>query len=283
MSKTLRIVATAAVTLGLALPVFAADRLTADSVVATVNGTDITLGHMLSVRSGLPEQYQQLPDTVLWDGILDQLIQQEVLAQDELAQETRSVKVALDNERRSLLASEVISRVADMAVTKEDIEKAYQDTYLTGAKGQEYNASHILVESKEEAEAIALQLRGGAEFAEMAREKSTGPSGPNGGALGWFSAGMMVAPFQTAVESLKPGEVSGPVETQFGWHVIKLNETRIQEAPDLAEVRGEIEVKLQQEAVEAKVDSLVSSAKVTRTNKADVDASVLSKIELLEE
>jgi peptidyl-prolyl cis-trans isomerase C len=170
-----------------------------------------------------------------------------------------------------------------MAVTKEDIEKAYQDTYLTGAKGQEYNASHILVESKEEAEAIALQLRGGAEFAEMAREKSTGPSGPNGGALGWFSAGMMVAPFQTAVESLKPGEVSGPVETQFGWHVIKLNETRIQEAPDLAEVRGEIEVKLQQEAVEAKVDSLVSSAKVTRTNKADVDASVLSKIELLEE
>lgn len=283
MSKTLRIVATAAVTLGLALPAFAADRLTADSVVATVNGTDITLGHMLSVRSGLPEQYQQLPDTVLWDGILDQLIQQEVLAQDELAQETRSVKVALDNERRSLLASEVISRVADMAVTKEDIEKAYQDTYLTGAKGQEYNASHILVESKEEAEAIALQLRGGAEFAEMAREKSTGPSGPNGGALGWFSAGMMVAPFQTAVESLKPGEVSGPVETQFGWHVIKLNETRIQEAPDLAEVRGEIEVKLQQEAVEAKVDSLVSSAKVTRTNKADVDASVLSKIELLEE
>jgi len=283
MSKTLRIVATAAVTLGLALPVFAADRLTADSVVATVNGTDITLGHMLSVRSGLPEQYQQLPDTVLWDGILDQLIQQEVLAQDELAQETRSVKVALDNERRSLLASEVISQVADMAVTKEDIEKAYQDTYLTGAKGQEYNASHILVESKEEAEAIALQLRGGAEFAEMAREKSTGPSGPNGGALGWFSAGMMVAPFQTAVESLKPGEVSGPVETQFGWHVIKLNETRIQEAPDLAEVRGEIEVKLQQEAVEAKVDSLVSSAKVTRTNKADVDASVLSKIELLEE
>lgn len=283
MSKTLRIVATAAVTLGLALPVFAADRLTADSVVATVNGTDITLGHMLSVRSGLPEQYQQLPDTVLWDGILDQLIQQEVLAQDELAQETRSVKVALDNERRSLLASEVISRVADMAVTKEDIEKAYQDTYLTGAKGQEYNASHILVETKDAAEAIALQLRGGAEFAEMAREKSTGPSGPNGGALGWFSAGMMVAPFQTAVESLKPGEVSGPVETQFGWHVIKLNETRIQEAPDLADVRGEIEVKLQQEAVEAKVDSLVSTAKVTRTNKADVDASVLSKIELLEE
>jgi peptidyl-prolyl cis-trans isomerase C len=282
MSKTLRIVAAATVTLGLALPVFAADRLTADSVIATVNGTDITLGHMLSVRAGLPEQYQQLPDSVLWDGILDQLIQQEVLAQDGLAMETRSVKVALENERRSLLASEVISRVADMAVTKEDIEKAYQDTYLTGASEQEYNASHILVETKDEAEAIALQLRGGAEFAEMAREKSTGPSGPNGGALGWFSAGMMVAPFQTAVESLKPGEVSGPVETQFGWHVIKLNETRIQEAPDLAEVRDQIEVQLQQEAVEAKVDSLVSSAKIDRTNKADVDTSVLSKIELLE-
>ncbi|MCR9110475.1 peptidylprolyl isomerase [Marivita sp. XM-24bin2] len=267
----------------LALPVQAQDTLTADSVVATVNGTEITLGHMLMVRASLPEQYQQLPDDVLWDGIMDQIVQQTVLSQQDTAEESRRIQLALENERRALTAAQVIEDIVDDAVTEEAVQAAYEESYLQGEPAQEYNASHILVETQEEAAAIVEELNGGADFAEVAREKSTGPSGPNGGQLGWFSAGMMVPEFQAAVEELEVGAISEPVQTQFGWHVIKLNETRAQEAPALEAVRAEIENQLSQQAVTQKIEELTNAADVTRTAKEEVDTSVLSNIGLLEE
>jgi peptidyl-prolyl cis-trans isomerase C len=264
----------------LALPVQAQDTLTADSVVATVNGTEITLGHMLMVRASLPDQYQQLPDDVLWDGIMDQIVQQTVLSQQDSGEETRRIKLALENERRALLAAQVIEGIVGDAITDEAVQAMYDETYL---QGEEYNASHILVETEEEAAAIVEELNGGADFAEVARAKSTGPSGPNGGQLGWFGAGMMVPEFQTAVEELEVGAISGPVQTQFGWHVIILNEKRAKEAPALEAVRGEIENQLSQQAVTQKIEELTSAADVSRTAKEEVDTSVLSNIGLLED
>jgi peptidyl-prolyl cis-trans isomerase C len=267
----------------LALPVQAQDTLTADSVVATVNGTEITLGHMLMVRASLPDQYQQLPDDVLWDGIMDQIVQQTVLSQQDSGEETRRIKLALENERRALLAAQVIEGIVGDAITDEAVQAMYDETYLQGEQSEEYNASHILVETEEEAAAIVAELNGGADFAEVARAKSTGPSGPNGGQLGWFGAGMMVPEFQTAVEELEVGAISGPVQTQFGWHVIILNEKRTKEAPALEAVRGEIENQLSQQAVTQKIDELTDAATVTRTAKEEVDTSVLSNIGLLED
>lgn len=267
----------------LALPVQAQDTLTADSVVATVNGTEITLGHMLMVRASLPDQYQQLPDDVLWDGIMDQIVQQTVLSQQDSGEETRRIKLALENERRALLAAQVIEGIVGDAITDEAVQAMYDENYLQGEQSEEYNASHILVETEEEAAAIVEELNGGADFAEVARAKSTGPSGPNGGQLGWFGAGMMVPEFQTAVEELEVGEISGPVQTQFGWHVIILNEKRTKEAPALEAVRGEIENQLSQQAVTQKIDELTDAATVTRTAKEEVDTSVLSNIGLLED
>ncbi len=272
-----------AVALMLALPVQAQDTLTADSVVATVNGTEITLGHMLMVRASLPDQYQQLPDDVLWDGIMDQIVQQTVLSQQDSGEETRRIKLALENERRALLAAQVIEGIVGDAITDEAVQAMYDETYLQGEQSEEYNASHILVETEEEAAAIVEELNGGADFAEVARAKSTGPSGPNGGQLGWFGAGMMVPEFQTAVEELEVGAISGPVQTQFGWHVIILNEKRTKEAPALEAVRGEIENQLSQQAVTQKIDELTDAATVTRTAKEEVDTSVLSNIGLLED
>ena len=283
MRKTLTTLTAAAFAIGLALPASAQDDMGLDTVVATVGDTDITLGHMLSVRATLPEQYQQLGDEVLWTGILDQIIQQEVLAQDDAAEETARVTLSLDNERRSLLAAEVVKTIADGAVSDEAVQAAYDEQYVDAEMGQEFNASHILVETEEEAQEIITELDGGADFAEVAREKSTGPSGPNGGELGWFGAGMMVEPFQAAVDEMEVGEVSGPVQTQFGWHVIKLNETRVQEAPALDEVRGEIEMKLQQAAVQNYIDEKMSSADITRKDASEVDPSALSNMQLLEE
>ncbi|ETX27798.1 peptidylprolyl isomerase [Roseivivax isoporae] len=251
-------------------------------VVATVNGTDITLGHMLMVRAGLPEQYQQLPDTVLWDGILDQLVQQEVLSQSDLAEETRRVTLALENERRALVASEAVAAMGDDLVTEEAVQEFYDTQFAADAQGEEYNAAHILVETEEEAQEIATELEGGADFAELARTRSTGPSGPNGGALGWFGAGQMVAPFEEAVMALEAGEVSGPVETQFGWHVIKLNETRQKSAPPLEEVREQIEAQLRQQGIEARIGEMVEAAEIERPDTSEIDPSVLSNLGLLE-
>ncbi len=290
MPKTLRKLSVAALALSLALPVQAqesneenAQELTADTVVATVNGTEITLGNMLMVRASLPEQYAQLSPDVLWDGILDQIIQQEVLSQSDMAEENRRVQVAVENERRSLLAAVAIEKIADAAVTDEAIQAAYEENYVDAEMGTEFNASHILVETEAEAEALIEQLDGGADFAELAREKSTGPSGPNGGQLGWFGAGMMVQPFQTAVEQMEAGEVAGPVQTQFGWHVIKLNETRTAEAPSLDEVRGELTTQIQQQAVTDYIQAQTDAAEVDRSDLAEVDPAVLNQIDLLQD
>lgn len=278
----MKLTAAASLALAIALPV-QAQELTARSVVATVNGQEITLGNMLAIRSSLPEQYQSLPDDVLWDGILDQIVQQTVLSQDEKAKETLRVTAALENERRALLAAEVVGAVAAESISDDAIQAAYDAEYANAEMGKEFNASHILVETEEEAAALIEELNGGADFAQLAKDKSTGPSGPNGGELGWFGPGMMVEPFQQAVEGMAEGDVSEPVQTQFGWHVILLNETRNMEAPSLDDVRDELTLKVQQEAVKTYVEDKVAAAEVTRTDKADVDTSALGNIELLEE
>ncbi|MBY6003726.1 peptidylprolyl isomerase [Salipiger bermudensis] len=286
MRKTLTTLSAVALAATLAMPAQAQDQaeeMELDTVVATVGGEDITLGHMLMVRTTLPEQYQQLGDDVLWDGILDQLVRQAALAQDEKAVETKRVTIAIDNERRALLAGEVVKAIAEDAVTEAAVQATYESNYLGAASGMEFNASHILVESEEDAQALVEELEGGADFAELAREKSTGPSGPNGGELGWFGPGMMVEPFQVAVETLEVGAVSAPVQTQFGWHVIKLNDTRTKEAPALEEVRGDIETMLQQQAVEKYIDETLASAEVTRMDKSEAAVSALSNMQLLED
>ena len=283
MSKLITKLSVGALALMLALPVQAQDELTADSVIANVNGTEISLGHMLMVRASLPDQYRDLPSEILWDGILDQMIQQTVLTQLLEGEDSVRIKLALENERRALQAAQVIEGIVADAVTEEAVQALYEQTYLQGEATEEFNASHILVATLEDAEAIIVDIEGGADFAEVAQEKSTGPSGPNGGSLGWFGPGMMVPEFQTAVESLEVGEVSVPVQTQFGWHVIKLNEKRVEEAPALETVRAELEERISQQVVGDRIEELTEAAEITRTAKEDVDVSIIDNLELLEE
>ena len=131
--------------------------------------------------------------------------------------------------------------------------------------------------------AVIAQLDDGADFAETAKEISTGPSGPNGGELGWFGAGMMVAEFEAAVVALNVGEVSGPVQTQFGWHVIKLNDSRIQEAPPLDAVREELISQVQTEALESALADLEQSATITRPEAGEFDPALLNNLDLITE
>jgi len=283
MTQRLTRAAAIALTLAVSSPVLAENHseASADTVVATVDGTNITLGHMILVRQSLPQQYSQLPDEVLFEGILEQLIQQTAL-KDSVEAPSRRVELALENESRSLMAAEAVAGVLAGAVTDEAIEAAYQETYGNAEPDMEYKAAHILVETEEEAQAVVEELEGGADFAAVAKEKSTGPSGPNGGDLGWFSKGMMVAPFEEAVVGMEAGALSAPVQTQFGWHVIKLEETRVKEAPSLDEVRDELRTKVEQDAVTAHIDALVENANVDKSGVEGVDPAMLSNTDLLE-
>lgn len=266
----------------IALPV-AADAPDADTVVARVNGEEITLGHLIVAHASLPQQYRQMPAEVLYGAILDQLIQQTALKQSGPETAPRAVTLALDNERRSLLAAEVIEDVLSDQISEDAVRAAYDARYADGVGGDEYNASHILVESIEEAEAIKAELDNGADFAATARDKSTGPSGPNGGELGWFGPGQMVPEFEAAVVKLQPGEVSDPVQTQFGWHVVKLNDKRKAEAPEFAEVREELAEEMSRAAVEAKVAELTATAEIERPEVDGLTPDMLMNLDLLKD
>ncbi|MDF1854999.1 peptidylprolyl isomerase [Pseudooceanicola sp.] len=256
---------------------------TADTVVATVNGTDITLGHMIMIRAGLPDQYAQLPADVLFTGILDQLVQQEALAQSWTGDLPKAVTLTLDNERSGQIASAAVEDFLKTALSEAEIQAAYDENYSAASDESEYKARHILVETEDEAKALIEALDGGADFATLAKEKSTGPSGPNGGDLGWFGQGMMVKPFEDAVVALAPGSYTKePVQTQFGWHVILLEETRAKAAPSLDEVRGEIEVELQRTKVQELIDGLVEKANVDRSGAEGIDPTQLTNMQLVE-
>jgi peptidyl-prolyl cis-trans isomerase C len=282
MTQRFTAMAAFAIALSTATPMLAEDTPTADTVVATVDGKEITLGHMILTRQALPQQYAQLPAEILFKGILDQLVQQSALAAAYEGGTPNRVKLALENEERALIAAEEVGKVLETGVTEEAIEQAYKDTYDSAEEETEYKASHILVETEEEAKAIVTDLEGGADFAATAQEKSTGPSGPNGGSLGWFGKGMMVPEFEEAVVALEVGAISAPVQTQFGWHVIKLEETRIKEAPALDAVRDELRSQVEQAVVKAHIDALVENANVDTSASEGLDPALLNNIDLLE-
>jgi len=265
----------------IALPTFAQDTdVESGTVLATVNGEEITVGHLITMLGMLPPQYQDLPDQVLFDGMLEQLVQQQVLASVAADDISPSMQLGLANERRAFLAAMLLDQIAAEEISEEDIQAEYDALYGATEPALEYNASHILVEEQVEADAIIDQLAEGADFAELAAELSIGPSGPNGGALGWFGEGRMVPEFEAATMELEVGEVSAPVQTQFGWHVILLNETRELAAPALADVRAQIVSDIQQARVDAAVEALTVEASIERP-ELDIDPSVIRNLDLL--
>lgn len=263
-----------------AAPATQATQADGSTILATVNGTDITLAHLVALRARLPEQYQSLPDDALYTGMLDQLIQQQVLA--DQAPMDRATEIGLENETRAYIAGRQIERLNAEPLDEGAVKAAYDKALADMPQGKEYNASHILVETEDEAKALRTELDEGADFAELAKERSTGPTGPNGGALGWFGEGMMVPAFEEAVAGMEKGEISGPVQTQFGWHVIRLDDTRDQEAPSLDEVRPQIEAQLRDEAVAAELQKLTDAAEITRSD-VEIDPAQVRNDSLLEE
>jgi peptidyl-prolyl cis-trans isomerase C len=165
--------------------------------------------------------------------------------------------------RAKLLTQTVIQEYAEANNPTEEQIKTYFEAEYASRSNQEYQARHILVKEEAEAKSLIEELDKGADFAELAKKHSTGPTGKNGGSLGWFDANQMVKPFSEAVTSLEKGSYSKePVQTQFGWHVILLEDTREAEAPTLENVRGEIISKLQQKSLAAYMQGLRSDSEI---------------------
>ena len=255
-----------------------------DTVLATVNGAPITLGNVIAMRERLPEQYQGLPDDVLLKGVLDQLIDQALLAGEvstDPANDPIAVKLHLENERRASLAAGLVQRRIAEPVDAAAVQAAYDAQVAAFKPAKEFSASHILVATEEEAKAIAARLKDGGDFAAIATEKSTDPgSGAQGGSLGWFGAGQMVPEFQAAVETLQPGEISAPVKSQFGWHIVRLDETRDTAFPPLDQVKARMEDQVRQEKLEAEIVALRQKATIVRP-EAGVAPSAIRQGELL--
>jgi peptidyl-prolyl cis-trans isomerase C len=263
-----------------ALPAMAQDT-SADTVVATVNGTNITLGHMIVLRETLPQQYQALPDDVLFKGILDQLIQQTALEQSvkELAKRDQ---LALENNRRGYVSGVALQNVVQGAVSDEALQAAYDAKFSGVTPAKEYNAAHILVATEEMANSLKAELDGGADFSELAKAKSTDKgSGANGGDLGWFGLGMMVKPFEDAVVSAEIGKVAGPVQSDFGWHLILVKESRVAAAPTLDETRDELAAEIERAAVESHLKDLTEAADIARPGEG-LDPALLRDATLLD-
>ena len=252
---------------------------TSETVIVTVNGKDITVGHVIALADRLPDRFKQLPDIDLFKGVVDQLIQQSLLSH-EVDADSKALRLSIENEIRALLATVALGEVEDAATTDELIEKAYNDQYLDAAGAKEFNAAHILVETEDEAKDLVTKLESGVDFAQLARAKSTGPSGPNGGALGWFGLGQMVPQFEQAVVIMDIGAISPPVKTQFGWHVIMLNEKREKPAASLVEVRAQLIEQLQAVAVEKYLNNIELTADIKRSDRK-FDPSIIRQSKLL--
>lgn len=257
----------------------------ADTVLARVGDAEITLGHAIALRGQLPQQFAQIPDERLFPVLVEQLIEQELLAQFHADRLNRMEALMLANETRNFLANAALVAAVEEAVTDEAIQSAYDafaSEYAQGEPITEYNASHILVTDEAKRDEVVAALAAGTAFADVAAQFSIDGTAQNGGNLGWFRDGMMIPDFQAAVEALEPGQISDPVQTRFGWHVIQLNETRIAAVPPLDEVRDQLVEELQREASTALIGSLRDGAAVENLAEG-VDPTLLSRTDLLDE
>lgn len=299
MFKNARFAAAAALLLALGAPALAQDATapaqdatapaqdapTADTVLARVGDVDITLGQAIALRSQLPQQFAQVPDATLFPALVEQLIEQELLAQAHQDHLSYRDTVMLQNETRNFVANAALLEVANAAVTDESIQAAYDAYAAQFAQGEpvtEYHAAHILVRDEAQRDAAVAALASGRDFADVAREFSVDGSAQQGGDLGWFGPGVMIPDFQAAVEALQPGQVSDPVHTRFGWHIIKLMETRIASVPPLDQVRDDLVTQIQRQATRAYIDQLRAAGTFENLSEG-IDPGVLSQTTLLDE
>lgn len=200
------------------------------------------------------------------EQVINELVSRELILQDAEKQgitKDKAFQYQLEQLRKDAIIKAAIGKkISANPITEMEVKNEY-DTRIKTANVQEYKASHILVKTEDEAKAIIKELNGGAAFADVAKAKSTGPSGKNGGDLGWFNPSQMVPQFSQAVVKMKNGEISkDPVKTQFGWHVIKRVDNRKLEPPKFEDVKQQLQQVIQNQRIQAYMQELRKKSKI---------------------
>lgn len=234
-----------------------------DAVAAIVNGEPILMSDVEQAYLSEP-QLRQVPMEAVYAPLLQHLVSVRLVAaaaRDAGLEEDPGVQAQIAAATDEIMQRAYLTRRVEEQITEERLTEAYESFAADNPDMEQVHARHILVDTQDDARALIEELRNGADFAALAREHSTGPSGENGGDLGYFGRSSMVPAFAEAAFSMEPGEISSaPVETQFGWHVIKVEDRR--SAPPMAEVEGDLRQQLAQDLIGEIVGTLRDGADV---------------------
>jgi peptidyl-prolyl cis-trans isomerase C len=243
----------------------------ADPVVATVNGAQIHKSDVEAAYETLPQQYRQMPLEAIYEPLLDRVIDSRLLlaeAGERNLAEDPEVQAEITQARDNVLRDSLVEQAIEQGTSEERLRAAYEAMKSQpGFAFEETRASHILLASEAEAQEVLKQIEGGADFAALAKEKSTDPSAKsNAGDLGYFKRDQMVPEFAEAAFTIEPGTVGEtPVKSQFGWHVIKVEDRR-QTVPSFEDKQPELREQLAREIVTALLTDVREGAEIERFN-----------------
>ena len=242
-----------------------------DPVIARVNGVDIKQSDLALAEEDVGADMQAASPEAKREHLISYLADIIMVTQ---AADKNNIADNPDFKRRlaflrsKLLMGYELQQEAKTALTDEALKQTYDEAVKSMSGQEEVRARHILVEGEDEAKAIIEQLKGGADFAKLAKEKSKDPGAAEGGDLGYFTKDQMVPEFADVAFKMYPGQLSNPVKTQFGWHVIKVEDKRIKQPPEFEKVKDQIEAYLARKAQSDFIAKLRQSAKVERLDKA---------------
>jgi len=237
-------------------------------VVATVDGKPIFLSEILQMAQRLPDQYKQMSLEAVYPSLLSRAIDSKLVSLEGRRSgfsENPEVKKRLNQIEDQIISEIFLTKTIGSKVTKEALQNIYLKTKSKMTSGDQVKARHILLDSEQKALQIIKKLQDGEEFSKLASEHSTGPSAASGGDLGWFGEGQMVPEFSKAAFALNPGDiVTQPVKTQFGWHVIMVEDRKIAAPPSFEEAKEQLASDMSQKLLKQMIEELRSRAKIIR-------------------
>jgi len=266
-----------AAALGCAPLAVAAQAAGDDPVVARVNGQDILRSQVEAIRQMLPPQYRELPMKDLFPVLLRQMVDTKLMADAARAaklDQDEAVKRRLAMSADRVLEQAYVDDQLKRQVTDEVLKARYAEASKEFKPTAQVRARHILVATERDARTVITDLEKGGDFAKIAQERSRDGAAAKGGDLGYFGQGDMVPAFAEAAFKMKPGEVSkAPVQTQFGWHVIKVEDRRTYSGPSFEEAREELFAAVSQEAMDKVLEDLREKAQIETFGPDGPDAA----------
>jgi peptidyl-prolyl cis-trans isomerase C len=267
---------TGAVMMLASFPALTQDTQDTPPVVVTINGESFTLNLLGNLANQLPDDVRRQPLDTLFESLIDDIIDTRLAADAARASgvaDNPAIREIAERARDRILAEVWLNQEINARITDDMLEQSYNDLVADTESRTEIRARHILVDTKEDALAAISRLDEGEDFAALAVELSTGPSGPNGGELGYFGRGAMVPSFEVASFGLaRDSYTKEPVQTQFGWHVIKVEDRRVAPAPSFEEAQDQLRNTISVKLAGVILAELRGKAEITRKSYEEMRA-----------